>query len=207
VIDGGFTGMVFWASEQRGDPMNSDQPNPPSIDQQPIRPEQALPHDRMDTAAAPDGLTVLLCQGDHTASKRYIRAGEGWDKIDFDLGFKFRPAPYALNNLAELADLIEEIRHWHHAVVVRGELTPDALAAIERDREFTIARRKNDRGDGVPASLVETARRWVMVDVDTYPLPADADLTASSAAPSYRAHRADRVGAESRSKAILVASA
>ena len=158
--------------------MKPDQPNPPPIDPQPIRPEQPQPHDQTDTAAAHDGLTVLLCQGDHTASKRYIRAGEGWNKIDFDLGFKFRPAPYALDNLAELAYLIEEIRHWHHAVVVRGELTPDALAAIERDRAFTIARRKNDRGDGVPASLVETARRWVMVDVDSYPLPADADLTA-----------------------------
>jgi hypothetical protein len=129
-----------------------------------------------DVTPPADGLTVLLAQGEHIAAKQYAWDGADWTKVDYNLGFRFRPVPYTFNGLRELADLIEEMRKHSNAVIVRGELSDEARAGAEQDSDYTIARRKNDRNDGISASLVEVERQWVMVDVDHYPLAADADL-------------------------------
>ncbi len=50
------------------------------------------------------GLTVLVCDGDHTASKAYACQPDGtWKKTaDYDLGFWFRPFPYDCADLQTL---------------------------------------------------------------------------------------------------------
>ena len=42
---------------------------------------------------------------------------------------------------------------------------------IARNRVHKIARRKNDKGDGIPAHLTEVPRQWIMLDIDGWPLP------------------------------------
>jgi putative DNA primase/helicase len=124
------------------------------------------------------GLTVLVCDSDHTASKTYARQPDGSIALvrDYDLGFKFRPNPHEFRDLHELAAWIEAIREGGNAVLVRGELDEAGRDAIERNPHHRIARRKNAKNDGFPAHLIEAARQWIMIDIDGYPLAPDADL-------------------------------
>ena len=75
-----------------------------------------------------------------------------------------------------LYSLLDEIRTRGNVVAVRGDLDQAYYAAKEHDPNYKIARRKNDKGDGIPAHLLEVQRRWIMHDLDDYPLPPDADL-------------------------------
>jgi putative DNA primase/helicase len=124
------------------------------------------------------GLTELVCAGEHTASKAYACQPDGkWTKTqDYNLGFQFRPIPCDCADLHELADLIETIRDGGNAFLIRGELDQAARDKLATNPDYRIARRKNPKPDGIPAHLAEAARQWIMVDIDKYPLPPDADL-------------------------------
>ena len=132
--------------------------------------------------SAAGGLTVLLCDDDHTASKAYARQPDGsWKKTaDYDAGFTFGAMARECPDLQSLARLIEDIREDGNGFIVRGELDDAGHAACKeadaRNRVHKIARRKNDKGDGIPAHLTEAPRQWVMLDIDGWPLPPDADL-------------------------------
>jgi hypothetical protein len=124
------------------------------------------------------GMTVLIAQGDHTASKSYeYQPASGWHKIsDYDIGFWFRAVPYEATSLRELIEAINAIRESRNAFIVRGELDQAWHDAVARDPEYRIARRKNGKDDGYPPHLTEVPRQWIMVDVDNYPLPPGFDL-------------------------------
>ena len=95
--------------------------------------------------SAAGGLTVLLCDDDHTASKAYAPQPDGSWKMtaDYDAGFWFRPMPHECRDLHVLADLVEVIREEGNAIIVRGELDEAGRAALAADPEHRIVRRKN----------------------------------------------------------------
>jgi putative DNA primase/helicase len=132
--------------------------------------------------SAAGGLTVLLCDDGHTASKKYACQPNGsWKKTaDYNAGFTFGAMARECPNLQALAALVEDIRTDGNAFIVRGELGAAGRAACEeadaRNRVHKIARRKNDKGDGIPAHLTEVPRRWIMNDIDGWQLPPGADL-------------------------------
>jgi putative DNA primase/helicase len=138
--------------------------------------------------SAGGGLTVLLCDDDHTASKAYACQPDGsWRKTaDYDAGFVFGAMARECPDLQALAALIEDIRTDGNAIIVRGELDDAGRGACEeadaRDRIYKITRRKNDKGDGIPAHLTEVPRQWVMLDIDGWPLPPGADLVSDPTA-------------------------
>jgi uncharacterized protein (DUF927 family) len=123
--------------------------------------------------SAAGGLTVLVCDSEHTASKVYTCQPDGSWKMttDYDLGFLFRPMPYECRDLHELAEVVEVIREEGNAVIVRGELDEAGRAALAADPKHRIARRKNAKPDSIPPHLTEAARAWVLLDVDGWPMP------------------------------------
>jgi hypothetical protein len=123
--------------------------------------------------SAAGGLTVLVCDGDHTASKAYAYQPDGsWKKTaDFDSGFRFRPIPHECRDLHEFSEMVEVIREIGNAVIVRGELDEAGRAALDANPEHRIVRRKNAKPDNMPAHLTEAARAWVLLDIDAWPMP------------------------------------
>ena len=134
--------------------------------------------------SAAGGLTVLVCDNDHTASKAYAPQEDGSWKMtaDYDAGFWFRPIPHECDDLHGLAGLVEVIRERGNAIVVRGELDEAGHAALAADPEHRIVRRKNAKPDNIPPHLTEAARAWVLLDVDDWPLPPGACLRVDPAA-------------------------
>ena len=132
---------------------------------------------------AATGLTVLLCDERHTASKSYEPNPDGtWTNTqDYNAGFTFGAMARECPDLRSLARLIEDIRNDGNAFIVRGELDDAGRMACEAadacNRVHRIARRKNYQGDGIPAHLIEVPRQWIMSDIDGWQLPPGADLT------------------------------
>ena len=96
-----------------------------------------------------------------------------WRKISYSAGARFLAEEHAVANLADLAALLETVARDPRAFIVRG-----ALAQAARDdaaRGEPIRRRKLHKGNVAP-TLEETPRRWIMIDVDNWPLPAWGDL-------------------------------
>ena len=80
-------------------------------------------------------------------------------------------------SLAELADLIQVIAA-NDCYIVRGEITEAAEAVMAGDGFCN--RRKMPRGSNDHPSLREIARRWLMIDVDDWPIPAYLSLADAS---------------------------
>ena len=136
----------------------------------------------MTSIAPPDtgcGLTVLRTVGDARATKQWRWNGQEWSKISYQAGAWFVPAEHRVVDLAGLVAVLETLQCDPRAFVVRGALTEDEAEAVNKlrvaGREHRIRRRKHARGNVGP-SLLEVARRWVMVDIDDWPLPAWSDL-------------------------------
>jgi uncharacterized protein (DUF927 family) len=132
--------------------------------------------DTSHAGAAPCALTLLT--SDKSASKIYTAMPNGsYPKFrDFDLSLLLQAESRDIADLGSLYTLLDDIRSRGDVVIVRGELDEAFYTAKQRNRNYKIARRKNDKGDGIPAHLTEASRRWVMWDVDKYPLPPDANL-------------------------------
>ena len=132
--------------------------------------------DTLHAGAASCALTLLTT--DKSASKLYTALPDGrYTKVrDYDLGFLLHAERREVADLNSLYSLLDEIRTRGNVVAVRGDLDRAYYAAKEHDPNYKIARRKNDKGDGIPAHLLEVQRRWIMHDLDDYPLPPDADL-------------------------------
>ena len=146
--------------------------------------------------SAAGGLTVLVCDNDHTASKAYACQPDGsWKKTaDYHAGFTFGTMARECPDLQALAALIEDIRTDGNAFIVRGELDDAGRGACEeadaRNRVYKIARRKNDKGDGIPAHLTEVPRQWIMLDIDGWPLPPSITTPARASWAQRRSRRA-----------------
>ena len=133
----------------------------------------------VETGTSPGGLTILRTIGaEHSASKQFTLQQDGtWKKdSDYNLGFKFQAERFIATNLDHLANKITELRSQGDVVIVRGDLDAAYDTAIATEPDYLIARRVNNKGDGIPAHIVEVPRWWVMLDIDGYPLKPGVDL-------------------------------
>ena len=127
----------------------------------------------------PCGVTVLRSVGAARATKHWswnphLRE---WRKISYTAGSLFAPAEHQVGNLHELVRVIDTARRDPCTFVVRGALTPEAAAALAANPAHRIRRRLHAKA-GIAPTLVEASRRWVMVDVDDWPLRPSDDLAA-----------------------------
>jgi hypothetical protein len=99
-----------------------------------------------------------------------------WRSIAYDAGATFTAEERPVSGLDDLAAVLKGIRRDPTAFIVRGELLPDVRAAVELDPGHRIRRAKKKGEKGQAPTLAECPRRWLMVDVDNYPLPGWADL-------------------------------
>ena len=135
--------------------------------------------DTLHAGAASCALTLLAAEQGRTAAKQYVKQLDGsYKKIDYDFGFRFKAQRFEIAGLDGLYTFLDDARAMGNVAIVRGELDDAYYQALERDPSYRIARRKNDKGDDIPAHLTEVSRYWVMHDIDDYPLPPDADLAA-----------------------------
>lgn len=107
------------------------------------------------------------------ASKTYQWTGAAWDKCsDYDRHHDVGLFPVPVSGLDELAQVVE-IAAANGAYIVRGTLTPHALDQLEREGAGAfLNRRKVAARPGDKPSLREADRRWVMLDIDGWPVPA-----------------------------------
>jgi hypothetical protein len=123
------------------------------------------------------GLTVLRTVNAARATKiwRWNALKSEWSKTSYSAGRWFTAEEPQFANLRELAGLIEATQKDPRAFTVRGALAPDIAATVAIDPQHRILRRKHLR-NGVDPSLVEVPRRWLICDIDGWPLPKWADL-------------------------------
>ena len=128
-------------------------------------------------AAAPTscGLTVLRTVRDYLATKQWRFADGQWGKVSYEAGAYFKPTEHVVDDLDGLVEVLDKVRRDPRAFVVRGELAPWAREQIAAEPGGVIRRRKHKK-DNIEPPLVETDRRWIMIDVDNWPLPTWADL-------------------------------
>jgi len=120
---------------------------------------------------------VLRTAPRYSATKRWrwdSTLGQ-WSKVSYQAGAMFAPCEHKVRNLAELVEVLDAVRHDPRAFVVRGALLAEAAEALAADPGHMIRRRKHTK-NGVVPTLEEVARRWIMVDIDNWPLPAWSDL-------------------------------
>jgi hypothetical protein len=77
-------------------------------------------------------------------SKRFELQDDGssWNKKAFDLAFWWRPTVVPVDNLRDVAEVIEVIREERNAILVRGEVLPEIMDKCAADPEFFITKRK-----------------------------------------------------------------
>ena len=143
--------------------------------------------------SAAGGLTVLVCDSDHTASKAYACQPDGSWNLTAITTWDSGSDRYLqeCRDLHDFSEVVEIIRETGNAIIVRGELDEAGRAALDADPELRIVRRKNAKPDNIPAHLTEAARAWVLLDIDGWPLPPDSCLCdgcrpRSSLKPSIR---------------------
>ncbi|MBL6082093.1 hypothetical protein JMJ56_29380 [Belnapia sp. T18] len=112
------------------------------------------------------------------ATKRWVwnLTLQEWQRIAYDAGATFTAEERPVSCLADVAAVLEEIRHDPTAFVVRGELLPEARAALAANPRHRFRRAKKASKAGKAPTLAEVGRHWLMIDVDGYPLPDHADL-------------------------------
>ncbi|HEX2939587.1 MAG TPA: hypothetical protein VHO91_00975, partial [Rhodopila sp.] len=123
------------------------------------------------------GLTVLRCTGAGRAAKtwRWDVARAQWSKISYSAGAWFQASEHAVADLHALAELLQQVQRDDRAFVVRGALAPDVATQVAADPAHLIRRRKHLK-QNIQPTLVECDRRWLMIDIDGWPLPEWADL-------------------------------
>jgi hypothetical protein len=108
-----------------------------------------------------DKITVLLCARGKRAAKAYYDPAE--DPSEYDAGKYFEPVETEVSNLAELAEVLDDLRGEPGAFVVRG-------APIERGAK-KVRRVCQRQKDGTLAEFESAAHHWVMLDADKTEVP------------------------------------
>ncbi len=123
------------------------------------------------------GVTVLRTVEGARATKewRWHPQLQQWQKISYQAGAFFIPREHQVANLAELVEVLDDVRRDPCAFVVRGALTPATAEAVANNPMHRIRRRKHQK-NGVEPTLVEVPRWWFMIDIDGWPLRASDDL-------------------------------
>lgn len=126
---------------------------------------------------ATSGLTVLRTLPTARATKewRWNQHLQQWSMHSYAAGGQFFPEEMTFVGIDGLAAVMERVQADAHALIVRGALTDAVRRHLMADPDAMIRRRKLSRG-GVPGTLVEVDRDWIMVDIDSWPLPTWADL-------------------------------
>lgn len=129
-----------------------------------------------------DSITILRTVGAARATKQWQwdRHQSQWRKISYQAGARFIPSEHAVADLAELVAVLDDARRDPRAFVVRGALTEAAAEALAADPQHCIRRRKHHKGNIAP-TLAEVPRRWLIVDIDNWPLRAVDDLASDPA--------------------------
>lgn len=99
-----------------------------------------------------------------------------WRKVSYDAGASFTAEERPVACLADVATVLEEARRDPRAFIVRGDLLPEAREALAENPQHRFRRAKKASKTGKAPTLAEVPRRWLMIDVDGYPLPESADL-------------------------------
>lgn len=112
------------------------------------------------------------------ATKRWIwsAALQEWRSVAYDAGAAYNIYERPISNLHDLAALLDKVRTDPRSFIVRGEVLPEVREVIARNPQATFRRAKFEGKKGGKPSVAECARRWLMIDVDGYPLPGWADL-------------------------------
>jgi hypothetical protein len=145
----------------------------------------------MSLATDQCGVTVLRCIGDASATKRWVwrpALGE-WSKISYNAGARFRPEERVAGSLADLVSVLDDVRRDPRAFLVRGALAPWAQEQLANDADLLVKRQKLVKAGRGEPSLIEVPRRWIMVDIDDFPLLDNEDLLDDPEWPIDRAIR------------------
>ncbi|WP_140886694.1 hypothetical protein [Muricoccus nepalensis] len=112
------------------------------------------------------------------ATKRWAwnLTSSDWRKISYDAGASFTAHERPVASLADVAALLEKVRLDPQAFIVRGELLPEARAILEENPKHRFRRAKKVSRTGKLPTLGEVPRRWLMIDVDGWPLRQSDDL-------------------------------
>lgn len=123
------------------------------------------------------GVTILRTVKQHRATKRWRwdDARQAWVLTSYEAGARFAPEERQAADLGELVAVLQEVRRDPSAFVVRGALKPAVRDRMAAQPAHLIRRLKHAKGEA-SATLDETPRRWVMLDIDKWPLQAWADL-------------------------------
>lgn len=131
----------------------------------------------MATTRPSCGLTVLRTTGFARATKRWrwnLTLRE-WVKTSYTAGARFTAEELHVTSLADLVAVLACLTQDPRAFIVRGALSHAAHDEIAGDPGRTIRRRKHLKNNIAP-TLEEVPRRWIMIDIDNWPLPSWGDL-------------------------------
>jgi hypothetical protein len=122
-------------------------------------------------------VTILRTIAGRLATKRWIWRDSlnEWSKVSYEAGAQFHPEEIPIASLHDLAAVLEIISKDPRALIVRGSLADFARDALKHDPDHLIRRRKLKRGDVEP-ELIEVDCRWIMIDVDRFPLRGSDDM-------------------------------
>ena len=101
--------------------------------------------------------------------KQFQRSGLRWDLLkSYDNAKRFNAQEFYVATISDLAELIDQASKYPDAGLVRGALSDGSASADN------ILRRLHHR-EGESATFVEVKRRWVAIDLDSFPLPEGVD--------------------------------
>ena len=118
------------------------------------------------------GVTVLFPEQGRCASKTFERSGPAsWRTLSsYNAGYLFSAMEYPLSDIDDVGELVKALAAGN-ALLVRGALSPAARRQTAQFGDAATFRRLTRPNGADEPSLVETPRRWVMVDVDGWHLP------------------------------------
>jgi hypothetical protein len=108
-------------------------------------------------------MTILTALGGAVLAKRIHAGGT---IVGYDKPFKFDMVRLHVRNLADIAIQLRWLSGQPNRCVVRGDI------ASGKDRERDVPRRLHPRDDH-PATLIETPRQWLAIDIDDGPVGAE----------------------------------
>ncbi len=145
---------------------------------QSLAPSTLSPHsDDMGAESGKCGFTILRARTGCYCTKQWSwdASRKIWAKTSYSAGLLFTVEEVTFTSLKEMAVILDKLRGDSKAFVVRGKLLPDVKEKVRADPAATIYRLKKEN-KGRPPTLAEVPRRWLMIDVDDWPLPPWADL-------------------------------
>jgi hypothetical protein len=112
------------------------------------------------------------------ATKRWMWRGalQEWQGVAYDTGATYHVYERPIGNLQDLALLLDQVRSDPRSFIVRGEVLPEVRETIAENPYTTVRRAKLENKKGGKPSVADCKRRWLMIDVDSYPLPTWASL-------------------------------